>query len=82
MITTVDQLPNEALDAAVKAYETLMLDIASRESLGISIIAALNAWPGVTGACRSTAQRLWIPQGHFDNADEEGIILPLPPETK
>lgn len=67
---TYSQIPSEALDAAVKAYETSMLDIASREALGVSILAAINAWPGATYAN-------WRAYGQADR-----FVLPLLKETE
>ena len=62
-----EQIPDEVVNAASKAYELYIYDSVSDEGMRLAIAAALNAWPGMK-ACEE------------DDLGPACLILPLPQE--
>ena len=62
-----DMIPDEVVEAACRAYTSIMLEVAPELAISEAIAAALNAWPG--------AGTDWIEQ-------DTVLILPLPQEPR
>jgi len=70
-----EQIPDEVVEAACRAYTSIMLDIAPELAISEAIAAALNAWPG--------AELDPYPQGTGKKAVVKWYLdLPLPQEPR
>ena len=67
-----EQVPNEAIEAACKAYELYIYDCVSDDAMRLAIAAALNVWPGMSQLAENDSASI---------REMAALILPLPQEA-